>query len=111
MPTDSINLMIRRKSQCLADIIRKYKYEFPLMRNYKRFFGDGIFGKLGECYYLDYSWKSYEKTIMISRKEFDNLTIGDYSSPTKDFPYYVSIGGYSTSKNPSDPVLITLHLV
>jgi hypothetical protein len=102
--------IIRKKSSYLAELIRKYKYEFPLKRNIYRGFGDGIYMELGEPYYIDYGWKSYEKTLTISKEEFNNLNMGDYCSPTKDFPYFVAIGGYSTSTSPNTTIQLTLHL-
>jgi hypothetical protein len=114
MQTDEIELMGhfmgRRESQCLADIIQKYRHEFPLERNIVITHGDGFWAKCGEPYYLNYGWKPYIKTISISKEEFDNLTIMDYCSPTKDFPYHVAIGGYSTMTVPDDTVQLTLHL-
>jgi hypothetical protein len=66
-----------------------------LERNVAKYHGDGIIGKAGELYYFDYGWKGYEKIITISKEEFNNLNMGDYCSPTKDFPYFVFFNSFS----------------
>ena len=109
MQTDEYEI-IRKESSYFSELIQKYKYEFPLERNVAKYHGDGIIGKAGELYYFDYGWKGYEKIITISKEEFDNLNMGDYCSPTKDFPYFVAIGGYSTSTSPNTTIQLTLHL-
>ena len=109
MPTDNCEI-IRKERSYLAELIRKYKYEFPLERNVAKYLGTGIIGNAGEWYYFDYGWKGYKKIITISKEEFDNLNIGDYCSPTKDFPYHVAISGYSTNPHPNTNVQLILHL-